>query len=246
MNKKVIYTAVFRHENDMDYFLFEPEINIDGYDFVCFTNNTNLKSNLWDIRIVPQIYSDGTRDARRYKHLPHRYLNNYDVSVWMDADVKLTKNPSHIINDLLGNYNLAVLNHELCGISVTGNMNVRKCIYEEARFIKWLGDNNPKKNYKDDMNTIQSQMERYIGEGYPKNNGLARTTVIFRNHNKDDIVKHSEDCWEEIKYGSKRDQLSFNYVAWKNNLKFNYIQEDIDNNEYFHYMKGWRQRQLSK
>ena len=125
-------------------------------------------------------------------------------------------------------------------------MNVRKCIYEEARFIKWLGDNNPKKNYKDDMNTIQSQIERYIGEGYPKNNGLARTTVIFRNHNKDDIVKHSEDCWEEIKYGSKRDQLSFNYVAWKNNLKFNYIQEDIDNNEYFHYMKGWRQRQLSK
>ena len=39
MNKKVIYTAVFPHENDMDYFLFEPEIDIDGYDFVCFTKS---------------------------------------------------------------------------------------------------------------------------------------------------------------------------------------------------------------
>ena len=93
------------------------------------------------------------------------------------------------------------------------------------------------------MNIIQSQMERYVSEGYPENNGLARTTVIFRKHNKDDITKHSEDCWEEIKYGSKREQLSFNYIAWKNDLKFNYIQEDIDNNQYFKYMKKWRQTQ---
>ena len=47
-----------------------------------------------------------------------------------------------------------------------------------------------------------------------------------------------------MKYGSRRDQISFNYVAWKHDLKFNYIQEDIDDNEYFNYMKGWRQRQL--
>jgi hypothetical protein len=28
-----------------------------------------------------------------------------------------------------------------------------------------------------------------------------------------------EDWWIELKYGSKRDQLSFPYVAWKNNLE---------------------------
>ena len=30
------------------------------------------------------------------------------------------------------NKDYAVFNHEFCGISVTGNLNVRKCIYEEV------------------------------------------------------------------------------------------------------------------
>ncbi len=50
-----------------------------------------------------------------------------------------------------------------------------------------------------------------------------------------------EEWWIELKYGSKRDQLSFPYVAWKNNLDFNFINEDIDNNQWFQLMKKWRQ-----
>ena len=50
-----------------------------------------------------------------------------------------------------------------------------------------------------------------------------------------------EEWWTELKYGSKRDQLSFPYVAWKNNLDFNFINEDIDNNQWFQLMKKWRQ-----
>ena len=30
-----------------------------------------------------------------------------------------------------------------------------------------------------------------------------------------------------LKHGSKRDQLSFNYVAWKTNLEFNHIIGDV-------------------
>ena len=46
-----------------------------------------------------------------------------------------------------------------------------------------------------------------------------------------------EDWWSEIKYNSKRDQLSFNYIAWKNNFKFNYIPGQTRNNKYFDYIK---------
>ena len=59
MNKKVIYTSTFPHKNNMEYFLFEPEVIPQGYDFVCFTNNTNFKSDVWDIRIVPSLYTGG-------------------------------------------------------------------------------------------------------------------------------------------------------------------------------------------
>ena len=94
------------------------------------------------------------------------------------------------------------------------------------------------------MNIINSQVERYRKDGYPENNGQARNTVLVRRHNDKMIIKSMEDWWLEIKYGSKRDQLSFPYVAWKNNLKFNFINEDIDNNPWVKLMKKWRQLKM--
>ena len=140
MNKKVIYTSTFPHKNKLEYFLFEPEVVPSGYDFVIFTDNVDFKSNIWDIRLVPPLYTDGARSAKRYKTLPHRYLKEYDESIWIDVDVKIKKDPSELVDTLLSDSNLAILNHELCGRTVTGNLNVRKCVYEEAKFIQWLGD----------------------------------------------------------------------------------------------------------
>ena len=76
-------------------------------------------------------------------------------------------------------------------------------------------------------------MNRYISEGYPKNNGLATNPIIVRNHNDSDAIAVMEDWWSEIKYNSKRDQLSFNYIVWKNQFNFVYLQGDSRNNEYF-------------
>ena len=241
MNKKVIYTSVFGCSEENNYHLHEPNVKLEDYDFVCFTDNPNFKSNVWDVRIVEKLYDDGARSAKRYKLLPHRFLKEYDVSVWIDIEVKITKDIDDLVNEYLNKNNLAILNHELCGRTVTGDLNVRKCVYEEAKFIKWLGDNHPKKQYKDNIDIINSQVNRYREEGYPENNGLARTTVIFRKHNEDDVVKQSELWWEEMKYGSRRDQIGFNYSSWKQNFNFDYIQEDIDDNEFFLYMKKWRQ-----
>ena len=241
MNKKVIYTAIFGTE----YYLHEPEIPIEGYDFICFTNDPNLKSDVWDVRQVTTIYkeADGalTRNARKYKSLPHRYLKEYDISIWMDGDLKITDNIDLLTQEHLKENKLALLDHSLCGMTTTGNLNRRSCVYDEAKFIKWAGDNHPRKSYKDNINVILSQMERYYKEGYPANNGLARTSVVFRKHNDPQVIKTMERWWEEMKYGSRRDQLSFNYSAWKNNLSFKYIQEDIDDNKWFKLMKRWRQ-----
>ena len=37
MNKKVIYTSIFGSE----YYLHDPEVDMKGWDFVCFTDNPN-------------------------------------------------------------------------------------------------------------------------------------------------------------------------------------------------------------
>ena len=241
MNKKVIYTSVFGSSEENNYHLHAPDIALDGWDLICFTDDPNFKSDVWKVKLVKPLYDDGARNAKRYKLKPHIYLKDYDISIWHDIEVKITKDVDSLVEEMLKDNNLAILNHELCGRTVSGNLNVRKCVYEEARFIQWLGDNNPKKKYKDNMDIIHSQVDRYKKEGYPKNNGFARTTVIIMRHNKDDVKLQMNTWWEEMKYGSRRDQISFNYSAWKNSFKFSYIQEDIDDNPYFLYMKKWRQ-----
>ncbi len=236
MNKKVIYTSIFGSE----YYLHDPEVDMEGWDFICFTDNPNYESNYWKVVLTPKIY-DGARDSKKPKILPHRYLKDYDISVWVDGDVKITDDINQLVDKYLYDKDYAVFNHEFCGITTTGNLNVRKCIYDEAKFIKWLGDNHPRKHYKDDLNVINNQVNRYREEGYPKNNGQARNTILIRRHNNKDIIKTMEDWWTEVKYGSKRDQLSFPYVSWRNKLDFNFIDEDIDNNKWFKLMKKWRQ-----
>ena len=37
MNKKVIYTSIFGSE----YYLHDPEVDMKGWDFICFTDNPN-------------------------------------------------------------------------------------------------------------------------------------------------------------------------------------------------------------
>ena len=231
MNKKVVYTSIFGPE----YYLHEPEVKLDGWDFVCFTDRIDFESDVWTIRPTLKIY-DGARDSKKPKILPHRYLQEYDVSIWVDGDAKIIGDINYLVDTYLKDKDYAVLNHKYCG-----GINSRICIYEEAKFIKWLGDIHPQKHYKDNLDIINNQVDGYRKEGYPENNGQARNTVILRRHNNKEIIKTMEDWWVEVMYGSKRDQLSFPYVAWKNNLDFNFINEDMDNNRWFQLKKKWRQ-----
>ena len=89
-------------------------------------------------------------------------------------------------------------------------------------------------------------MDRYRSLGYPVNNGLIFSACLIRRHNEKDVIKCMNAWWGEIKYGSRRDQLSFNYSAAKTNLKFTYIEEDLRNNKWFFMNKHSKQIVTSK
>ena len=210
--KIVVYTAIFGEYD----FLNEPEYIPKGVDFICFSDQ-NFKSNIWEVKKSIPLYKDNTRTARKYKILPHRFLSNYDVSIWLDGNKIIKGNVLNYLN-YLGKNKLALYDHMLC-------FDKRNCIYQEANAIFSLG-NEPGKSFKDDPLIIKKQMEKYLSKGYPIDNGLAFTCGIIRKHNDKEVVKVMEDWWHELKYGSKRDQLSFNFVAWKNNFAFNYLPGD--------------------
>tara|TARA_Y100000034_G_scaffold12174_1_gene12777 strand:- start:3266 stop:4885 length:1620 start_codon:yes stop_codon:yes gene_type:complete len=217
---KVIYTAIIGGYDE----LIEPDFKPDGWDFVCFTNR-DLKSNTWEIRKTLPLYGDNTRTARKHKLLAHRLFPDYDYSLWIDGNIKVRDDVNELLSHL-DDCNYATYNH------LQNTLDPRDCIYEEAFTILELGIKNGG-NYKDDPELIKRQMERYVEEGFPKNNGLVVQMEVLRRHNEDDVVYSMEKQWIELKHNSKREQLSFNYIAWKNNLKFNYIQGDSRNNKYF-------------
>ena len=218
MSKRIIYTSVFGGYDNV------VEQGSDGWDWKCFSEDTHIP-----------IYEDNNRNAKRFKVLPHRYLKDYEYSVFIDGNMSVRGDLNELVDRYLKDSNVAFFSHS------NNHLDGRNCPYDEARTIFQLGDKNMKAtpdrgmlNYKDNPFVIEKQMNRYIDEGFPKNNGLITGMVILRRHNEADCIQTMEDWWTEIKYNSKRDQLSFNYSAWKNNLKFNYMEGDSRNNQYFY------------
>jgi len=214
--KIVVYTAIIGGYDILN----EPLVKPPGVDFVCFTDR-DIKSKIWEIRKIFPLYEDNTRTARKYKILPHRWFPEYDYSIWQDGNFQIVGEFLEQITPI----KMKVYDHTKC-------YDKRNCIYEEANAIFALGQV-PGKQFKDNPYIIKEQMNRYLSKGYPKDNGLLSSGILYRAHNNTSVIKVMEDWWTEIKYGSKRDQLSFNYSAWKNNFDFEYIHDDIRHNQYF-------------
>tara|TARA_Y100001935_G_C17284338_1_gene499415 strand:+ start:20 stop:562 length:543 start_codon:yes stop_codon:yes gene_type:complete len=160
-----------------------------------------------------------------HKVLAHKFLPDYEISVWIDANLCLKKNPDELVEKYLTNHNLAVFDHK-------NNIDSIDCLYKEAEHIFKLQAGG---RYKDDPELIKKQIKKYRDEGYPENNGLAVTMVLLRRHNKPDALKAMEEWWKQISENSRRDQLSFNYATWKTKLDFMYLPGDSRNNEWFEY-----------
>lgn len=171
--------------------LKEPEYFNETWDHICFTDQ-DITSKLWKIVKIPK---GGKKTSRKYKIL--NQFPNYDVSVYLDATFQ-------IINDL---DKFALSKTE--GIWLNQHTQ-RHTVVEEAKIIKL-------KNI-DSSEVINSQISRYDSEGFPDESGLWRCGIIVRNPKDSSITKLCEDWWDEIEAGSWRDQVSFPYVCWKNNI----------------------------
>jgi len=218
--KKVIYTAIVGDYDELE----EPKYIPKGYDFICFTDQKIKKPNsIWKIKPILPLYKDNTRTARKYKILPHRFLSEYDISIWTDGNELIVGDVDELQKKYLNDKNMAVYNHMSC-------WDKRNCVYQEAQAIINLGTQ--VNNWKDNPDIVSKQVNKYYEKGYPPNNGLIVSGVMFRKHNDPQIIKCMEFWWEELKKGSKRDQLSFDYSAWKTKTSFNWINQDIRNDGY--------------
>ena len=155
-------------------------------------------SSTWKIHQVKQQWSP-RRTARHYKCLPHRYLPDADVWIWVDGNVRLTISPEEAVRQWLQS-DLATFNHPY-----------RSCLYSEAAFCA---------KYRIDIPTVlNTQTDKYRVKKMPARWGLAETRCVIRR-NTPAIREFNEAWWAEIEHGSFRDQVSFPFVCWSKGIRW--------------------------
>ena len=118
MKKICVYTCITGEYDD----LHELEIKEKNVDYICFTNNKKIKSNTWRIIYINDKNISNHLLARKIKILGHPYIEkNYDISVWMDANIVFKKNVTEFVNKYLKDNSISFFKH-YC----------RDCVYDEA------------------------------------------------------------------------------------------------------------------
>ena len=192
--KRVVFTCITGGYEPLD----EPEFISEGFDYVCFTDARNIKSKTWQIRPIPYELSElsPVKMQRAIKICPHRFLPEYDLSIWVDGSIKLRGDLNEFVKNQCGENYLCIPKHP-----------VRTCIYKEMTTCERMK--------KDTPENIEPMRRLYLEEGFPKEFGLVQSNIIVRRHNQPECISLMETWLDILVKYSHRDQLSFDYARWK-------------------------------
>lgn len=212
MNKICVYTCITGNYDN----LIEINNIEEGIDYICYTNNKEIKSKTWKVEYIQDDNLTNVQLARKIKILGTPKLAKYDVVVWIDGRIYFEKSIKDFIKKYvdLKNYDLVGFKH-FCRNSINNEMVAN---YEIEKI---------------DITGLNKLDKFYKKEKFPDNCGLIETTLLFRNFNNIKLNQAMQDWFNMILEYSYRDQLSFNYVEWKNKLKVKYLDINIWDNEYF-------------
>jgi len=208
--RKIIYSVLIGGYDDVP----KHVVRSDEWEYVLFTDiKTEEKEiNGWQIMPLEHVVeNDDTRTSRWYKLNSHLLFDNCLCSIYLDCSIII--NGSFIYeraNELLKD--------EKVFISATAHP-FRDCIYKEAIACLEQG--------KDAKVAIMKSVIFLKNEGYPQDNGLFEGGLIYRNHQFPGLKKFNEEWWRMLSSLSRRDQLSFNYVLWKQKIECNLFFKDL-------------------
>jgi hypothetical protein len=194
MPRACVYTALY---GDFDVLPEQSVRPASTLDFIAFVGDPARRSDTWQVRPLPPVLpADPVRSARYAKLHPHLLLPDYEVSIYIDCSVALTAPPEAMQAALLDGRaeGLACLRHP-----------DRDSIAAEARAVVELG--------YDDPAAVRDQLAAYLAAGYADESPLIWSGILLRRHLRPDVVAAMELWWRHVLRYSRRDQLSFPFVA---------------------------------
>ncbi len=222
-SKFCVYTVLF---GDYEILNEQPVANRSNVDFLCVTDDPTLSSISWKIiHVKPILPMDSARSTRLYKICPHRFLGEYDTSLYIDNSVILKTTPEEIFHDLSKTgVNLVCMYHSF-----------RDTVLDEFYEVLISQHDNP--------NTILEQLNAY---NIICPEVLAETPYwagfILRNHNEQSVINTMEDWLVQVFRYSRRDQLSFNYAVKKHMSDMLSLHIDNHDSKYHRWPNSKRRR----
>lgn len=195
-----VYTAIFGEYDNLN----EPECFPDNCDFYIITDQNVKKDSIW--KPIPLNLRDYELEGksnivknRFFKMFPDKLFADYKYSIYVDGNFKILTDLTEFIHGM-GKYGIKMHNHYR-----------RNCVYKEIDKCLALG--------KDTSANLTAHKEHLVKEGMPGEYGLLEAPIIVREHHNPLCRKLMNDWWHEFLQYSRRDQISFPYVLWKNNIK---------------------------
>ncbi len=92
--RRCVYTVL---TGDYEPLNEQPGAHGSGLPFICFTDNLGLKSDTWQLRgFDPPFAGDKIRSQRAVKIQPHKYVPEFDQSLYIDNCVVLQAPPERL------------------------------------------------------------------------------------------------------------------------------------------------------
>lgn len=209
MDELTVYTAIFGGYD----VLREVSCPRQNIKYICFTEDRTMRSDTWEIRHVDMEFGDPVMESRRYKMLPHLFIDS-EYSLYMDANVHFKKSPLDYMNNFFSKGGMLFVPHE-----------ERDCIYREmAECIRI---------HKDSPQRLITQAYEYSKDNCPEHSGLFWGGLIGRRHFEKDVVEFGNEWWEHFQKYSRRDQIGLGYLMWKKDVEVSLVNINVRNNIWF-------------
>ncbi len=206
-----VYTAIF---GDKDFLLDPLNIKINNninVDYYCFTDNLELKSNVYSIIYKNPPVNCVIRRSRFFKINGAEELKGYDYLIWHDGNIQINSDKIECLIKELGDNFMAAFKHPY-----------RDNIFDESKVCI--------KRNKDNYFKILIQLLVYMWNGVNTKSKLFETGILVKNNKIKD--EFHELWWEDIKKYSSRDQISLSYLIEKKQQTLSLLHGEGNNNPY--------------
>lgn len=198
-NRFCVYTALVGNYDEIK----QPLVVDDDFDYFLFSDDIDpQRIGVWEVRPFGYKNEIATKTSRWPKLHPHILLSEYEASVYIDANIIIRSDAFYDrVKELFEK-----------GIKIASLIHPDwTCTYQELLHIMYLG-------WETERMTMK--WGHFLREeGFPREIGTFENRVIFRRHTDAQVIAVDECWWNCVERYSRRDQFSFRYSQWKENLE---------------------------